>query len=155
MRIEIASRAFKYGQAIPPKYTCDGEDISPPIEWGSLPPGTVTLTLIADDPDAPRGTWVHWLIYNIPSEDRWLPENIPHDRVSPDGCIQGINDFQRIGYGGPCQPGGTHRYFFRFYALDTRFDLPPGATKDQLLDAMEGHIIGTGELMGTYTRARQ
>ncbi len=154
MRIEMASSAFEHGQAIPSLYTCDSADISPPIEWGPLPPGTATMALIVDDPDAPRGTWVHWVIYNIPSEDRWLEENIPHDKVQPDGCFQGINDFRKIGYGGPCPPGGTHRYFFKLYALDVRLEIPPGATKDQLLGAMEGHIIAAGELMGTYSRSR-
>jgi len=139
---------------IPSKYTCDEEDVSPLIQWGFLPPGTVTLALIADDPDAPIGTWVHWVIYNIPSENRWLPENIPPVETQPDGCLQGTNDFRRIGYGGPCPPGGTHRYFFKLYALDSRLELNPGATKEQLLKAMKEHIIGQGMLMGKYSRRR-
>jgi len=139
---------------IPSKYTCDGENISPPIEWGPLPPGTVTLALIADDPDAPRGTWVHWVVYNIPSEDRWLQENVPPEEIHPDGCMQGRNDFGRIGYGGPCPPGGTHRYFFKLYALDIHLGLSPGATKAELIRAMDGHVIAKGEIMGTYTRRK-
>jgi Raf kinase inhibitor-like YbhB/YbcL family protein len=153
MHIVMKSSAFPNGGSIPAKYTCDGEDISPPIEWGPLPPGTVTIALIVDDPDAPRGTWVHWVVYNIPSEDRWLPEDIPNQPIQPDCCLQGLNDFRRIGYGGPCPPGGVHRYFFKLYALNVKLDLAPGSTKAQLLEAMEGHIIGTGEYIGTYSRS--
>ena len=155
MTIEVRSTAFEHGQPIPGRYTCDGEDLSPPLQWGLLPPGTVTLALIAEDPDAPRGTWVHWVMYNIPSEDLWLPEGVPPDSIQPDGSIQGLNDFRKIGYGGPCPPWGTHRYYFRLLALNTRLDLPPGITRDRLLSAMEGHVIARGELMGTYSRARR
>ena len=152
MKIAMRSTAFIHGGMIPSRYTCDGENISPPIEWDPLPPGTRTIAIIADDPDAPRGTWVHWVIYNLPSEDRWLPENVPCVEHQPDGCFQGTNDFGRIGYGGPCPPAGTHRYFFRLYALDTRLSLPAGVRKKDLLRAIEGHVLATGELMGTYSR---
>lgn len=154
MDIDIKSSAFEHGGVIPSKYTCDGANVSPPLQWGLLPPGTVTLAIISDDPDAPVGTWVHWVIYNIPSEDLWIPENIPCIELHPDGCLQGMNDFKRIGYGGPCPPGGTHRYFFKLYALDKRLNLPAGITKSQLVTEMEGHILGSGELMGLYTRQR-
>ncbi len=152
MEIEVRSTAFANGGMIPSKYTCDGADISPPLGWGPLPPGTASTALISDDPDAPMGAWVHWVIYNIPSQARRLPENVPPEGVLPDGSTQGINDFRRIGYGGPCPPGGTHRYFFKLYALDTKLDLRPGATKKKLLKAMKGHVIGQGELMGRYRR---
>ena len=111
--MEIKSPAFSEGQAIPSKYTCDGKDVSPPITWSETPRGTKSLALIADDPDAPMGTWVHWVIYNLPPGTRQLPEELPTDGRLPDGTIQGKTDFGRAGYGGPCPPSGTHRYFFR------------------------------------------
>jgi len=117
-----------------------------------VPQGTKTLALICDDPDAPIGTWIHWVIYNIPGDICELPENIPPEQEIKNGGIQGMNDFRKIGYGGPCPPGGTHRYFFKIYALDTEVDLKPGATESQLLKAMEGHILAKGQLMGRYSR---
>ncbi len=152
MEIKITSPAFEEGGMIPEVYTCDGIDISPPLKWSSVPQGTKTLALICDDPDAPVGTWVHWVIYNIPGDICELPENIPPEQEIKKGGIQGMNDSRKIGYGGPCPPGGTHRYFFKIYALDTEVDLQPGATKSQLLNAMEGHILAKGQLMGTYSR---
>jgi len=152
MEIKITSPAFEEGGMIPEVYTCDGIDISPPLKWSSVPQGTKTLALICDDPDAPIGTWVHWVIYNIPGDICELPENIPPEQEIKKGGIQGMNDSRKIGYGGPCPPGGTHRYFFKIYALDTEVDLQPGATKSQLLNAMEGHIIAKGQLMGRYSR---
>jgi len=152
MDVELRSSAFKQGEMIPRIYTCDGENISPPLDWDPLPPGTVSLGLICEDPDAPMGTWVHWIVYCMRSEARGVPENIPPNEILRDGCKQGTNDFRRIGYGGPCSPKGTHRYFFRLYALDKVVTLPSGATKDELLKAMEGHIIATGTLMGLYSR---
>jgi len=152
MEIKITSPAFEEGGMIPEVYTCDGIDISPPLKWSSVPQGTKTLALICDDPDAPIGTWVHWVIYNIPGDISELPENIPPEQEIKNGGIQGMNDSRKIGYGGPCPPGGTHRYFFRIYALDTEVDLQPGATKSQLLNAMEGHILAKGQLMGRYSR---
>ena len=148
----IMSSAFANGEAIPELYTCDGSDISPPLEWNFQPPGTMSFALICDDPDAPVGNWVHWVIYNIPADSLKLEENFPTDRRLPDVTLQGKNSWGRIGYGGPCPPGGTHRYFFRIYALDTKLDLEPEATKEELLDAMDGHIIEKAELMGTYAR---
>jgi Raf kinase inhibitor-like YbhB/YbcL family protein len=152
MEIKIKSPAFEDGGLIPPRYTCDGADISPPLQWQAVPEGTKTIALICDDPDAPMGTWVHWVLFNLPAEIRELAENIPTDRTLPSGACQGTNDFGRIGYGGPCPPSGTHRYFFKIYALDTQIDLAAGAKKSQLLKAMEGHILGQGQLIGKYKR---
>jgi Raf kinase inhibitor-like YbhB/YbcL family protein len=152
MEIKITSSAFAEGGMIPTKYTCDGEDVSPPLQWGEVPEGTKTIALINDDPDAPMGTWVHWVLFNLPADVKELTENIPPDKTLPNGAKQGITDFRRIGYGGPCPPGGTHRYFFKLYALDTEIDLEAGADKEQLLKAMEGHILGKGQLIGKYTR---
>lgn len=152
MQIKITSSAFEDGALIPPKYTCDAEDVSPPLQWDQPGENTKSIALICDDPDAPAGTWVHWVLYNLPPDTTQLPENIPPDKTLTNQANQGTNDFRRIGYGGPCPPGGTHRYFFKIYALDTIVDLSPGATKSQLLDAAGGHIIATGELMGKYKR---
>lgn len=152
MEIKITSTAFAEGGMIPPKYTCDGQDISPPLEWDAVPEGTKSIALISDDPDAPMGTWVHWVLFNLPAETRKLEENIPPDKTLPNGAKQGITDFGRVGYGGPCPPSGTHRYFFKIYALDTKLDLAAGARKRELLKAMEGHILGQGQLIGKYKR---
>ena len=152
MEIEVKSEAFEEGGMIPNKYTCDGEDASPPLSWTGVPEGTEALALICDDPDAPVGTWVHWVIFNIPPDTTGLSENIPPERVLESGARQGRNDFGNIGYGGPCPPRGTHRYYFKLYALDKKVDLEPGATKDELLKAMEGHILAEGRLMGRYKR---
>jgi len=152
MGIKIESSAFKEGGMIPVKYTCDGEDVSPSLKWGDLPTGTNSIALISDDPDAPVGTWVHWVLYNLPPDVRALPENIPPKKTLENGAVHGTNDFKRPGYGGPCPPGGTHRYFFKIYALDKKMDLAPGATKAQLVKAMEGHILDSGQLMGKYKR---
>lgn len=152
MEIKITSSAFEEGGLIPPKYTCDGADISPPLQWDAVPEGTKSVALISDDPDAPMGTWVHWVLFNLPADTRELTENIPPDENLPGGAGQGTNDFRRIGYGGPCPPGGTHRYFFKIYALDTELDLAAGACKKDLLKAMEGHILGEGQLIGKYKR---
>ena len=148
----LSSTAFTEGGPIPQKYSCDGEDISPPMQWTDPPEGTMSFALIADDPDAPVGTWVHWVLYNIPADARSLPEAFPSDADLPDGSKNGENSWPRLGYGGPCPPGGTHRYFFKIYALDLILDLDARATKEQLLNAMEGHILAESELMGTYTR---
>ena len=152
MDIKITSTAFEEGGFIPPKYTCDGADISPPLQWDNIPEGTKSIALISDDPDAPMGTWVHWVLFNLPADTRQLQENVPPDETLPNGAMQGISDFQRIGYGGPCPPGGTHRYFFKIYALDVELDLEPGAAKPDLLNAMEGHILAEGQLIGKYKR---
>lgn len=153
MEIKITSTAFEEGGLIPKKYTCDGIDVSPPLEWTSVPEGTKSFALICDDPDAPtRGTWIHWVIFNMPADTRELPENIPPQKTLANGAKQGINDFRKIGYGGPCPPSGTHRYYFYLYALDTEIKLEGGAIKEQLLKAMKGHILAEGQLMGKYKR---
>jgi len=152
MDIKIESSAFDEGGIIPVKYTCDGEDVSPPLEWSGVPEGAKTLVLISDDPDAPMGTWVHWVLFNLPATVNNLPEDIPPVQTMENGAKQGMNDFRKIGYGGPCPPGGTHRYYFKIYALDTEIDLEAGATKPEVLRAMEGHILAQGQLMGRYSR---
>jgi Raf kinase inhibitor-like YbhB/YbcL family protein len=148
----LSSTAFAEGDPIPQIYSCDGEDISPPMQWTDPPEGTLSFALIADDPDAPAGTWVHWVLYNLPADTHSLPEAFPSDAELSDGSKNGENSWGRLGYGGPCPPGGTHRYFFKLYALDLILDLAAGPTKEQLLQAMEGHILAESELMGTYTR---
>ncbi len=152
MDIKIKSPAFVPGGKIPGKYTCDGMDISPPLAWTSGPEGTKTFALICDDPDAPMGTWVHWVLFNLPADIIELRENVPPERELENGAKQGMNDFRKIGYGGPCPPGGTHRYYFKLYALDTEINLEAGATKSELLKAVEGHILAEGQLMGKYER---
>ena len=150
--MKLASSAFDNGDMIPPEYTCDGADVSPPLEWDSVPPGTKSLALICDDPDAPMGTWVHWVYYDIPIGTKSFSENIAPEKHPANGGKQGTNDFNKIGYGGPCPPGGTHRYYFKLYALDVMLDLTPGATKKQLLEAIENHVLDTAQLMGKYKR---
>lgn len=152
MEIKLTSSAFEDGAMIPAKYTCDGQDISPPLQFDNIPQATRSIALISDDPDAPMGTWVHWVVFNIPPETRELSENFPSDETLPDGTRQGLTDFGKTGYGGPCPPSGTHRYFFKIYALDTIIDVVPIADKKKLLKAMEGHILGQGQLMGKYKR---
>jgi len=147
----LTSTAFSQGGEIPVKYTCKGEDLSPPLSWSGVPEGAKSLVLICDDPDAPRGTFVHWVVYNIPSSASGLPEGVPAEPSLEDGTLQGTNHFGKIGYGGPCPPPGpAHRYFFKLYALDTTLELPPGATKEQVLKAMEGHVLAETELVGTF-----
>ena len=148
MTFTLSSAVFAAGAKIPTKYTCAGEDISPPLAWNDQPQGTQSLALIMDDPDAPAGTWDHWLLVNLPANLR----NLPEQAGAPAGSVDGKNSWGRTGYGGPCPPRGTHRYFFKLYALDTKLDLPTGTTKSQLLRAMEGHILAQAELIGTYSR---
>ncbi len=150
--MELTSTSFKNGEFIPRKYTCDGNDISPPLNWDKVPEGTKSFAFISDDPDAPMGTWVHWVFYNLPPDLRSLQEGIPLDRQLKDGAMQGMTDFKRPGYGGPCPPGGVHRYFFKLYALDSLLNLKPGATKSEVTKAMHGHILSQCELMGKYRR---
>ncbi|MBN2542455.1 YbhB/YbcL family Raf kinase inhibitor-like protein [bacterium] len=152
MGIKVTSSAFEEGGMIPSKYTCDGEDISPPLAWSGIPEGTKSIALISDDPDAPAGTWVHWVLFNIPPDVTGLPENVPSSVKLENGAVHGTNDFRRPGYGGPCPPGGTHRYFFKVYALDTILDLRPGAAKAELVNTMKGHILADGQLIGKYKR---
>ena len=150
MEIRITSMAFEDSGLIPAKYTCDGEDISPPLQWDAVPEGTRSVALICDDPDAPMGTFVHWVLFNLPADTDQLAEAVPPDGTLASGAKQGSTDFGRIGYGGPCPPSGMHRYFFKIYALDTELDLAAGARKPELLKAMEGHILAQGQLMGRF-----
>jgi Raf kinase inhibitor-like YbhB/YbcL family protein len=153
MKIELTSTAFHDGERIPKAYTGDGKDVSPPLRWSEPPQGTKSFALICDDPDAPRGTWVHWVLFNLPAEQRQLEEATPGVEVLASGAKHGKNDFGKIGYGGPAPPPGKpHRYFFKLYALDTVLDLAPGASKSQLVTAMQGHVLAEGQLMGLYGR---
>ena len=152
MKLDIRSTAFGEGELIPKKYTCDGADVSPPLSWSLPPEGTKSMALICDDPDAPMGTWVHWVLYGLSPNTLKLSENIPADKEVLGGAKHGINDFRKYGYGGPCPPGGTHRYFFKLYAVDTEVALKPGATKGKVLDAIKGHVLAEGQLMGRYSR---
>jgi Raf kinase inhibitor-like YbhB/YbcL family protein len=152
-KMDLSSEAFAEGEAIPEKHTCKGADQSPPLKWSAPPEGTRSLALICDDPDAPSGTWVHWVVYGIPPETTSLQENFPGDEIEQNAIRQGKNDFKKTGYGGPCPPPGkAHRYFFKIYALDIPTDLPPGLAKEDLLEAMKGHILAMGELTGTFSR---
>lgn len=153
----LTSPAFAAGAAIPGKYTCDGADLSPALTWSGAPPAAKALALIADDPDAPAGTWVHWVLFNLPATATALPENVPKTDALADlgGALQGRNDFRKTGYGGPCPPPGKpHRYFFKLYALDVVLPLKAGATKADVERTMQGHILGETQLMGTYARRR-
>jgi Raf kinase inhibitor-like YbhB/YbcL family protein len=153
MSIQLRSSGVTHGGEIQRRYTCDGEDLSPPLSWEGVPEGTASLALIADDPDAPVGTWVHWVLYGLDPAARELPEGVPTNDTVLGGARQGRNDFRRIGYGGPCPPpNGAHRYFFTIYALSEAVDLESGATKAELLAAMEGKVLAQGQLMGTYRR---
>ena len=145
--LQISSPAFSHHGTIPARFTCDGVDVNPPLALGTVPAGTRSLALIVDDPDAPVGMWVHWVMWNIPPETRGIGEN-----SVPAGAVQGVNDWKRNRYGGPCPPSGSHRYFFKLYALDTTLTLAPSTTKAALERAMEGHILARGELQGTYRR---
>jgi len=150
--MQLKSNAFSPEEMIPSKYSCDGEDVSPRLSWGEIPNGTQSLALIADDPDAPGGTFVHWVLYNLPPDTHQLPENVPAKTEQVSGALQGKNNFGNLGYGGPCPPGGTHRYFFKLYALDQMLDLKAGATKAEVEAAMEGHVLAEAHLMGRYSR---
>lgn len=150
--MNIESPVFESNGMIPPRYTCDGADQSPPLHWTDVPPEAQSLTLIVDDPDAPGGTFVHWVVYDLPPDGDGLAEALPAGEAIPGGGVQGINDFRAIAYGGPCPPSGTHRYMFKLYALDTRLPLPPGASKAEIVTAMDGHVLGFGELIGLYSR---
>jgi Raf kinase inhibitor-like YbhB/YbcL family protein len=156
MSLIISSTAFAPEGAIPSRYTCDGEDLSPPLTWAGVPAGTKSLALIVDDPDAPdpaapRMTWVHWVLYNLPAESTGLPEAAAPASL-PSGTREGVNDWKRTGYGGPCPPAGRHRYFHKLYALDVVLPDLGQPTKAKLEKAMEGHVIGRAQLMGTYRR---
>lgn len=153
MSLAMKISAFANDGEIPKKYTCSGADLSPALSWTGVSPAAHSLALIVDDPDAPGGTWTHWLIWNIPAHLTALPEGVPAREMLETGAHQGRNDFHRIGYGGPCPPPGkTHRYFFRLYALDTVLDLKAGAARKELDRVMKGHIVSQAEWMGTYMR---
>ncbi|MDD2762585.1 MAG: YbhB/YbcL family Raf kinase inhibitor-like protein [Opitutaceae bacterium] len=153
--MKLTSPVFVEGQPIPRQYTADGADMAPPLQWSEAPADTRSFALICDDPDAPVGTWVHWVIYGLPAVTRELPEMVAPTASLPNGAKQGVNDFRRVGYGGPCPPPGRpHRYCFKLYALDAELTLPPRATKPELLRAMAGHVLAEAQLMGTYQRAR-
>jgi len=145
--MQLISSAFTHKSFIPDTYTCNGANVSPPLEILNAPGSTVTFALIVDDPDAPAKTWVHWVLWNVPVSTKFIEEN-----SVPDGAVEGMTDFGSIGYGGPCPPSDTHRYFFKLYALDTLLDLPQGSTKEDLLAAIEGHVITQAELVGLYSK---
>lgn len=151
--MRLTSTAFIEGASIPKNHTADGDDISPTLHWTDVPAGAKSLALICDDPDARRGTWVHWVLFNLPATCTELPENVGAAEKSSDGSKQGKNDFKKLGYGGPSPPPGKpHRYFFKLYALDIELELKEGASKAELEKAMAGHILAQGQLMGSYER---
>jgi len=153
MAFSISSESFQNGSEIPKKFTCDGADVSPELSWTAPPSGTQSLALIADDPDAPAGTWTHWVLFNMPPATTNLAEAVNKVDELPGGARQGRNDFRKIGYNGPCPPPGkAHRYFFKLYALNTTLQLNAGSSKQELEKAMQGHIADKTELMGTYKR---
>ncbi len=157
MPMTLSSPAFAAGAPIPVRHTCDGEDRSPELRFADPPAGTKTFALIVNDPDAPVGDWVHWILFDVPAGVAALPEGVPGDGAlgEPAGARQGKNDFRRIGWGGPCPPPGSpHRYYFRLYALDTALALPAGATRSEVERAMKGHVLAQAETWGTYARRR-
>jgi Raf kinase inhibitor-like YbhB/YbcL family protein len=153
MQIVVKSPAFAEDRPIPVKYTGDGADVSPPLTWSGVPHGTRSLVVLCEDPDAPRGTWTHWVLFNLPPQTRELPEGVAAQATLPDGSVQGHNDFGKVGYGGPAPPPGMpHRYYFKVAALNITLTLPAGARRQDVLAAMEGHVLGEGWLMGVYGR---
>ncbi len=159
VRLQILSTSFKAGEPIPEDYTCKGKNISPEIHWKGAPPKTQSFVLIVEDPDAPMQVWTHWLIYNIPIKKGGpdintyeLTEGYPRDEVGGGGILQGLNDFRKIGYDGPCPPSGVHRYYFKLYALDSLLAVGAGLTKEQLLTAMKGHVLAQTQLVGTFSK---
>jgi Raf kinase inhibitor-like YbhB/YbcL family protein len=149
--LKVTSTAFVEGGSIPPKYTCDRENISPPLTWGSGPSGTQSWVIVVEDPDAPGGTWSHWMVFNLPAGTHELMEHQPATVRLGDGAVQGLNDFKQLGYGGPCPPNGTHRYVFRVFALDTILPLASAPDRPALLNALRGHILAEGTLTGKYS----
>ena len=153
MSFDLSSASFAAAQLIPTRFTCEGSDASPELSWKDAPNAARSFALIADDPDAPVGTWVHWVLYNLPADAKELPEGVQKQEQLPNGALQGRNDFRKIGYGGPCPPAGkAHRYFFKLYALDSKLDLKAGASKADLEGAMKGHILGQAQIVGLYKR---
>jgi Raf kinase inhibitor-like YbhB/YbcL family protein len=152
--LQISSPAFRDGDRIPVNCTADGTNVSPELRWGGAPPNVQSFALICEDPDAPRGTWTHWALFNIPANKTTYAEGVPAEKELPDGARQGQNDFGKIGYGGPSPPKGPdHRYYFKLYALDTKLELTAGATRAQVLAALKGHVLAEGQLMGHYGRS--
>jgi len=152
MEFIITSPSFQPGDLIPRKFTCDGKNISPELNWKNTPANTKSLVLICDDPDAPMGTWVHWVVYNLPPEINSLPENLPNEKHLSNGAEQGINDFGKYGYGGPCPPSGTHRYFFKLYAVDKKLELKESVKKSDVMAEIKDHVIAKTELVAKYKR---
>ncbi len=151
--LSLSSTAFRDGETIPVRHTCDADDLSPPLAWTGVPVETRMFALICDDPDAPRGTWLHWLLWNLPADAIELKEGVPPTPELKSGVRQGLNDGGKVGFAGPCPPPGKpHRYFFRLYALDTPLNIPPGTGRSEVETAMEGHVLARGTLMGTYAR---
>ncbi len=154
MELRLTSPAFEAGDTIPAKYTCEGANVSPPLEWGEASDEIESLVLICDDPDAPGGIWSHWVLYDMPPNTTGLEEDIPPEANLPWGGVQGRNDFGDIGYGGPCPPqGSTHRYYFRLYALGVKLEISPGASRGQILDRIEDEIVEQSELVASFTRS--
>ncbi len=154
-RFLLKSTAFESGGRIPRVHSCDGKDVSPPLVWTGMPERTASLALIVNDPDAPRGDWVHWVLFDMPAGRRDLPEHVPVKDTIPGGGTHGLNDFGNLGWGGPCPPSGMHRYLFTIYALDAPLKLEARATRDDVVRAMQGHILGLAQLIGKYARGRE
>jgi Raf kinase inhibitor-like YbhB/YbcL family protein len=153
MTLSLSSPMFQDGENIPIRYTCEGDDVSPPLAWDEPAAGTQSLVLIVDDPDAPGGVFTHWLLFNLPADSQQLPEAVPAQNELPNGALQGTNDFAKIGYGGPCPASGaTHHYRFTIYALDRPLDLKAGVSRKQVIDAIKGHILARGQLTAIYQR---
>ncbi len=151
-KINISSNSFKNNERIPAKYTCQGDETSPPLHWDNIPKNTKSIAIICDDPDAPAGTWIHWIIFNIPPKMNELTENFPHESIMDNGIKQGLNSSNFVGYQGPCPPSGEHRYFFKIYALDIILDIGYNIHKEDLLSVIETHILGYGEMIGLYEK---
>jgi len=149
-KLQVKSASFDARASIPSLYTCEGRDASPPLAWSGAPPKTASYALIMDDPDAPGGTWVHWVAWNLPRAE--LAESVAREAQLADGTCQGKNSWGKLGYGGPCPPSGEHRYFFRVFALDRKLDLPASTDADDLRAAMRGHVVAEGELQGVYRK---
>jgi Raf kinase inhibitor-like YbhB/YbcL family protein len=153
MTLDLTSAAFRHGGPIPKQHTSDGRNVSPPLKWSAPPAGTRSLALLCEDPEAPRGTFTHWVLFNIPASSLGLKEGVAQQATSPEATRQGTNDFGKVGYGGPAPPPGKpHHYHFKLFALDATLDLEAGATKPQLLEAMKGHILGETQMIGVYGR---
>lgn len=152
--IALQTRAFRKQTRIPVIFTCEGRDISPDLSWDQVPPKTQSIAILCEDPDAPHGVWTHWVLYNLPPGIRKLAKGVPAKEKFSNGTMQGKNDFGKIGYNGPCPPPGhgRHRYFFRLFALDIKLNVAPGLTRQELLDTIQGHVLGKGVIMGYYSR---